>query len=105
MDFSVGFDTFTLKIKNHVVSLPTQGANDRHLGFIIRNSACTVSISGVLVSFSRIRVDARKRNESGYVWTHKLLNPQQNVCGHKQIRIRVDGVSLFLLSLNVEIFA
>ncbi len=52
------------------------------------DSAC--SVSSVFVSFSRIRVDARKRNESAYVWTRKLLNPQQNVCGYKRIRIRVD---------------
>ena len=46
------------------------------------------------VSFSRIRVDARKRNESAYVWTRKLLYPEQNVCGYKRIRIRVDRTSV-----------
>ena len=29
------------------------------------------------VSFSQILVE---RNESAYVWTRKLLNPQQNIC-------------------------
>ena len=58
---------------------------------IIYDSACSVSKSSVFVPFSRIRVDARKRNESEYVWTRKVLNPQQNVCGYKRIRIRVDG--------------
>ena len=36
-------------------------------------------------------MDARKRNEFGYVWKRKVLNPQQNVCGYERIRIRVDG--------------
>ena len=72
-----------------MVSQPTQGAN----GFMIRNSACTVSISCVFLSFSRIRVDARKRRESGYVWTRKVLSLQQNVCGYKRIQTRVDGAS------------
>ena len=58
---------------------------------IIYDSECSVSKFSVFVPFSRIRVDARKRNESEYVWTRKVLNPHQNVCGYKRIRIRVDG--------------
>ena len=44
------------------------------------------------------RNDTRKRNESGYVWTRKLLNPQQNVCGYKRIRIHVDIALLSALN-------
>ena len=56
----------------------------------VKQSPTTSRVHRSFVSFSRIRVDARKRNESAYVWTRKLLNPQQNVCGYKRIRIRVD---------------
>ena len=61
---------------------------------IIYDGTCSLSNYSVFVSFSRIRVDAQKRNEFGYVWTRKVLNPQQNVCRYKRIRIRVDGASL-----------
>ena len=47
------------------------------------DGTCFVSKPSVFVPFSRIRVDARKRNESEYVWTRKVLNPRQNVCGYK----------------------
>ena len=57
---------------------------------IVYDSTCSVSKSSVFVPFSRIRVDARKRHESEYVWTRKVLNPQQNVW-IQRIRIRVDG--------------
>ena len=62
-------------------------------GLIIYDVSCSLGNYSVFVSFSRIRVDARKRNEFGYVWTRKVLNPQQNVCGCKRIRIRVGGAS------------
>ena len=62
---------------------------------IIYNGACSVSKSSVFVPFLRIRVDARKRNESEYVWTRKVLNPQQNVCRYQRLRIRVDVSIVF----------
>ncbi len=49
-------------------------------------------------------MDGRKRNESVYyVWTRKLLNPQQNVCGYKRIRIRVDRALVVCISCSVII--
>ena len=65
------------KHKQHLLTRVIIARSKRHRGLVI----------------SWIRVDGRKRNESGYVWMRKLLNPQQNVCGYKRIRIRVDGAS------------
>ena len=65
--------------------------SQQKLGLIVYDGACSLSNYSVFVSFSQIRVDARKRNEFGYVWTRKVLNLQQNVSGYKRIRIREDG--------------
>ena len=52
-----------------------------------------------LASFSRIRVNGRKRDELAYAWVY--FDPQQNVCARK--RLRVDETLALDIYLIVEL--
>ena len=100
-NFSTRFDIWTCRNSNHAIfqrCVPQQ--QQLHREPIICDSAFSETVPAYSYHF-RILVVA-KRNESRYVSTRELLNPQQNVCWYKRTRTRVDRVLVYWSQAGIK---